>query len=186
MTNPEIERIYQLREELHTHNYNYYVLNSPVISDIEFDHMMRELQDLEAKYPETYDENSPTMRVGSDINKDFVQVEHRYPMLSLGNTYSEEEVTDFYERVRKSLNEDFEICCEMKFDGTSISLTYENGKLVLTDSERKRITGGITLSIDKPFISDIRLNYEQYFYNDGAYIKESERNKLVIEVMTRF
>ena len=130
MTNPEIERIYQLREELHTHNYNYYVLNSPVISDIEFDHMMRELQDLEAKYPETYDENSPTMRVGSDINKDFVQVEHRYPMLSLGNTYSEEEVTDFYERVRKSLNEDFEICCEMKFDGTSISLTYENGKLV--------------------------------------------------------
>lgn len=130
MTNPEIERIYQLREELHTHNYNYYVLNSPVISDIEFDHMMRELQDLEAKYPETYDENSPTMRVGSDINKDFVQVEHRYPMLSLGNTYSEEEVTDFYERVRKSLNEDFEICCEMKFDGTSISLIYENGKLV--------------------------------------------------------
>lgn len=130
MTNPEIERIYQLREELHTHNYNYYVLNSPVISDIEFDHMMRELQDLEAKYPETYDENSPTMRVGSDINKDFVQVEHRYPMLSLGNTYSEEEVTDFYERVRKSLNEDFEICCEIKFDGTSISLTYENGKLV--------------------------------------------------------
>ena len=130
MTNPEIERIYQLREELHTHNYNYYVLNSPVISDIEFDHMMRELQDLEAKYPETYDENSPTMRVGSDINKDFVQVEHRYPMLSLGNTFAEEEVTDFYERVRKSLNEDFEICCEMKFDGTSISLTYENGKLV--------------------------------------------------------
>ena len=130
MTNPEIERIYQLREELHAHNYNYYVLNAPVISDIEFDRMMRELQDLEAKHPETYDENSPTMRVGSDINKDFVQVEHKYPMLSLGNTYSEEEVTDFYERVRKSLNEDFEICCEMKFDGTSISLTYENGKLV--------------------------------------------------------
>ena len=130
MTNPEIERIYQLREELHTHNYNYYVLNSPTISDIEFDRMMRELQDLEAKYPETYDENSPTMRVGSDINKDFIQVEHKYPMLSLGNTYSEEEVTDFYERVKKSLNEDFEICCEMKFDGTSISLTYENGKLV--------------------------------------------------------
>lgn len=130
MTNPEIERIYQLREELHTHNYNYYVLNAPVIGDIEFDHLMRELQDLEAKYPEVYDENSPTMRVGSDISKDFVQVEHKYPMLSLGNTYSEEEVSDFYERVRKSLNEDFEICCEMKFDGTSISLTYENGKLV--------------------------------------------------------
>lgn len=130
MTNPEIERIYQLREELHTHNYNYYVMNSPVISDMEFDRMMRELQELEAKYPETYDENSPTMRVGSDISKDFVQVEHKYPMLSLGNTYSEEEVSDFYERVRKSLNEEFEICCEMKFDGTSISLTYENGKLI--------------------------------------------------------
>lgn len=126
----EIERIDQLREELHLHNYNYYVLNAPVISDIEFDKLMRELQDLEAKHPEHSDENSPSMRVGSDINKNFTQVEHKYPMLSLGNTYSEAEVTDFYERVSKSLNEEFEICCEMKFDGTSISLTYENGKLV--------------------------------------------------------
>ena len=130
MAQSETERIKQLREELHSHNYNYYVLNSPVISDMEFDHLMRELQDLEARHPEMYDENSPTMRVGSDINKDFVQVEHKYPMLSLGNTYSEEEFTDFYDRVRKALNEDFEICCEMKFDGTSISLTYEDGKLV--------------------------------------------------------
>lgn len=126
----EIERIDQLREELHLHNYNYYVLNAPVISDIEFDKLMRELQDLEAKHPEHFDENSPSMRIGSDINKNFTQVEHKYPMLSLGNTYSEAEVTDFYERVSKSLNEEFEICCEMKFDGTSISLTYENGKLV--------------------------------------------------------
>jgi DNA ligase (NAD+) len=126
----EIEKIDQLREELHLHNYNYYVLNAPVISDIEFDKLMRELQDLEAKHPEHSDENSPSMRVGSDINKNFTQVEHKYPMLSLGNTYSEAEVTDFYERVSKSLNEEFEICCEMKFDGTSISLTYENGKLV--------------------------------------------------------
>lgn len=126
----EIERIDQLREELHLHNYNYYVLNAPVISDQVFDHMMRELQDLEARHPEHYDENSPSVRVGSDLNKDFVQVEHKYPMLSLGNTYSEAEVAEFYERVSKSLNEDFEICCEMKFDGTSISLTYENGKLV--------------------------------------------------------
>ena len=126
----EIERIDQLREELHAHNYNYYVLNAPVISDQEFDRLMRELQDLEARHPEHFDANSPTMRVGSDINKNFVQVKHRYPMLSLGNTYSEGEVTEFYERVRRSLNEDFEICCEMKFDGTSISLTYEDGKLV--------------------------------------------------------
>lgn len=126
----EIKRIDQLREELHLHNHNYYVLNAPVISDQEFDRLMRELQDLEARHPEHFDENSPSVRVGSDLNRNFIQVEHRYPMLSLGNTYSQAEVTEFYERVRKSLNEDFEICCEMKFDGTSISLTYEDGKLV--------------------------------------------------------
>lgn len=126
----EIERIDRLREELHQHNYNYYVLNAPVISDREFDMLMKELQDLEGKHPEHFDENSPSMRVGSDINKDFTQVQHKYPMLSLGNTYSEADVKDFYERVRKALNEPFEICCEMKFDGTSISLTYEDGKLV--------------------------------------------------------
>lgn len=126
----DIERIDQLREELHLHNYNYYVLNAPVISDKEFDDLMRELQELEARHPEYTDENSPTMRVGSDINKNFTQIEHKYPMLSLGNTYSQAEVTEFYERVSKALNEDFEICCEMKFDGTSISLTYEHGRLV--------------------------------------------------------
>ena len=126
----EIERIDQLREELHRHNYNYYVLNAPEITDQEFDKLMRELQDLEQAHPEYKDENSPTMRVGSDLNKNFTQVAHKYPMLSLANTYSEAEVTDFYDRVRKALNEDFEICCEMKYDGTSISLTYENGKLV--------------------------------------------------------
>ena len=126
----EVERIYQLREELHRHNHNYYVLNAPEIDDQTFDFLMHELQDLEAKHPECADENSPTMRVGSDLNKNFVQVVHKYPMLSLANTYSEAEVTEFYDRVKKSLNEDFEICCEMKFDGTSISLTYEDGKLV--------------------------------------------------------
>jgi DNA ligase (NAD+) len=126
----EVERIYQLREELHQHNHRYYVLNAPEIDDQTFDFLMRELQDLEAKHPECADENSPTMRVGSDLNKNFVQVVHKYPMLSLANTYSEAEVAEFYERVKKSLNEDFEICCEMKFDGTSISLTYEDGKLV--------------------------------------------------------
>lgn len=126
----DIERIDQLREELHVHNYNYYVLNAPVISDLEFDKLMRELQDLEALHPEYYDPNSPSVRVGSDLNKNFTQVEHKYPMLSLGNTYSQVEVTEFYERVSKSLNEEFELCCEMKYDGTSISLTYEDGKLV--------------------------------------------------------
>ena len=124
------EKIDQLRADLHRHNYNYYVLNAPEISDKELDDMMRELQDLEKAHPEYMDKNSPTMRVGSDLNKNFVQVAHKYPMLSLGNTYSENEVADFYDRVKKSLNEDFEVCCELKYDGTSISLTYEDGKLV--------------------------------------------------------
>ncbi len=124
------EQIDQLRTELHQHNYNYYILNAPAISDKEFDDMMHKLQELENEHPEYMDANSPTMRVGSDINKNFTQVAHKYPMLSLGNTYSESEVSEFYDRVKKSLNEDFEICCELKYDGTSISLTYENGKLI--------------------------------------------------------
>ncbi len=127
----DIERIDSLREELHLHNYKYYILNSPEISDMEFDRMMRELQELEKKHPEHFDKTSPTIRVGSDINKNFIQVVHKYPMLSLANTYSETDVTDFYERIRKGLEgEDFEVCCEMKYDGTSISLTYEHGKLI--------------------------------------------------------
>ena len=125
------ERIAQLRSELHRHNHNYYVLNAPEISDYEFDHLMRELQDLEAEHPELHDPTSPTMRVGSDITSEFVQVSHRYPMLSLGNTYSEGEVRDFYDRVQKTLGrEPFELCCEIKYDGLSISLTYEEGRLV--------------------------------------------------------
>ena len=124
------ERILELRSELHEHNRRYYVLNSPSISDYEFDMLLKELQQLEDEHPEMYDATSPTLRVGSDITKEFKQVQHKYPMLSLGNTYSKGEVAEFYERVRKGLNEDFEICCELKFDGTSISLTYEDGKLV--------------------------------------------------------
>ncbi len=118
-----------LRKQLHEHNYNYYVLSQPTISDIDFDALMRQLAELEKQYPEFYDPNSPTMRVGSDINKNFIQVQHRYPMLSLQNTYTEGEITDFFNRVKRSLNEDFEIVCELKFDGTSISLVYENGRL---------------------------------------------------------
>lgn len=124
------ERIIQLREELHRHNHNYYVLNAPVITDYEFDVLLRELQDLEEANPDMYDETSPTMRVGSDITKEFRQIAHKYPMLSLGNTYSKAEVAEFYDRIKKNLNEDFELCCELKFDGTSISLTYVGGKLV--------------------------------------------------------
>ena len=121
----------QLRKELHEHNYKYYVLNQPTIGDQEFDFMMHELQELEARHPELADPDSPTQRVGSDISTEFRQVTHKYPMLSLANTYSEQDVADFYESVRKGLGgEDFEICCEMKYDGLSISLTYVDGRLV--------------------------------------------------------
>ena len=128
---PETSRILQLREALHEHNHRYYVLNQPVISDQEFDFLMRELQDLEAKHPDMYDANSPTQRVGSDLHKEFVQVAHKYPMLSLANTYNRQEVEDFYNSIVKGLHgEPFDICCEMKYDGLSISLTYQQGRLV--------------------------------------------------------
>ena len=127
----EKKRILQLRRELHEHNYKYYVLNQPEISDQDFDFMMHELQDLEAKHPEVADPNSPTQRVGSDLNHEFKQVTHKYPMLSLANTYNEQDVADWYDSVKRGLNgEDFEVCCEMKYDGLSISLTYVDGKLI--------------------------------------------------------
>lgn len=127
----EKQRILQLRKELHEHNYKYYVLNQPEISDQDFDFMMHELQDLEAKHPEMADPNSPTQRVGSDLNHEFSQVAHKYPMLSLANTYNEQDVAEWYDSVKRGLNgEDFEVCCEMKYDGLSISLTYVDGKLV--------------------------------------------------------
>lgn len=127
----EQDRIMELRKELHKHNYNYYVLNAPVISDQDFDRLLRELSDLESLHPELADPNSPTQRVGSDLNQEFETVLHERPMLSLSNTYNKGEVAEFYERVREGLSgEDFEICCELKFDGLSISLHYENGALV--------------------------------------------------------
>lgn len=127
----EEDRILQLRKELHDHNYRYYVLNDPVIGDQEYDFLMHELQDLESRHPELSDPNSPTQRVGNDISQQFVQVEHRYPMLSLANTYNREEIEDFYNSVSKGLEgQEFDICCELKFDGLSISLTYESGQLV--------------------------------------------------------
>lgn len=127
----EIKRIELLRRELHEHNHRYYVENQPTISDQEFDELMHELQRLEAAHPEMADPNSPTQRVGSDLGGEFRQVAHRYPMLSLSNTYNKQEVADWYDSVRRGLGgEDFEVSCEMKYDGLSISLTYENGQLV--------------------------------------------------------
>ena len=125
-----LERITALREQLNNYNYHYYVLSQPLISDFEFDKLLAELQQLENENPQYFDPNSPTQRVGSDINQNFTQVKHQYPMLSLGNTYNEGEVADFYNRVAKALNAPFEIVCELKYDGTSISLIYEKGELV--------------------------------------------------------
>lgn len=125
------ERILALRKQLNEHNYKYYVLNEPDITDFEFDALMRQLQQLEAQHPELADPNSPTQRVGSDLNQEFKQVAHRYPMLSLANTYNQDEVRDWYQSVQRGLQgEPFEVCCEMKYDGLSISLTYVDGQLV--------------------------------------------------------
>ena len=129
MMSPQ-EEILKLRKELEQHNYNYYVLSQPTISDYDFDQMMHRLQDLELFYPQYADPNSPTQRVGSDLTQTFRTVRHKYPMLSLANTYNEADVRDFYERVRTGLEgESFEICAEMKYDGLSISLTYIDGQL---------------------------------------------------------
>ena len=128
---PIKQRIEALREELNRHNHNYYVLNSPQISDKDFDMLMKELELLERNFPQYDDPLSPTHRVGSDLTKGFIQVAHIHPMLSLGNTYSITEVEDFMRRTRQQLmGEAFSIVGEMKFDGTSISLIYENGRLV--------------------------------------------------------
>lgn len=124
------ERIDELRKLLNYHNHRYYVLNSPEISDYEYDQLMRELSDLETQYPEYTSENSPTNRVGNDSTNTFEQVKHRFPMLSLSNTYSMEEINEFHNRIVKEIDDDFEYVCELKFDGTAISLTYENGELL--------------------------------------------------------
>jgi DNA ligase (NAD+) len=124
------EKIEALRKELEDHNHRYYVLNQPLISDFEYDIMLNELDTLEKKFPEFLTESSPTRKVGSDITREFVQYEHKYPMLSLGNTYNEEELREFDARIRKTTPDSFEYVCELKFDGASISITYRNGILV--------------------------------------------------------
>ena len=123
------EKIFKLRKELNRHNHNYYVLSQPEISDFEYDMMLNDLIELEKKFPEFYDENSPTQRIGDDRNQGFVQKEHKYPMLSLGNTYSQDELNDFDTRVKKIIDDDFEYVCELKYDGAAISLLYLDGKL---------------------------------------------------------
>ncbi len=124
------KRISELSAELMQHNYNYYILSQPSISDFDFDHLLKELEQLEKSFPEFALPNSPTQQVGGDITKNFLQVKHKYPMLSLGNTYSQDELQEFDDRIRKSIGDDFGYVCELKFDGLAISITYENGVLV--------------------------------------------------------
>ena len=123
------QRIESLRKELEEHNYQYYVLSNPTISDYEFDMKLKELEKLEIENPDFFDPNSPTRRVGSDLNQEFIQVKHQYPMLSLANSYSEQDLIDFDNRIKRQVNEPYEFVCELKYDGTSISLTYEDGSL---------------------------------------------------------
>ena len=137
------KRIRKLREELDKHNYYYYVLAKPLISDFEYDTLMHELIELEKKFPEFFDPNSPSQRVGNDINKEFEQAEHEYPMLSLGNTYSREEVIEFDQRIRKEVHEPFFYVCELKYDGTAISLIYEKGRLVQAITRGDGVRGDV-------------------------------------------
>jgi DNA ligase (NAD+) len=123
------KRILILRDELERHNYLYYIVSTPVISNYEFDILMKELESLEKEFPEFYDDNSPTQRVGNDLNQEFKQVEHKYPMLSLGNTYNIDDLKEFDARVKKGLDEPYTYVCELKYDGISVSLVYEDGKL---------------------------------------------------------
>jgi DNA ligase (NAD+) len=123
-------QIDQLTELINHHNYQYYILSRPSISDFEFDKLLKELEALEKAFPSFQNPNSPSLKVGGDITKEFKQIKHKYPMLSLGNTYNEEELTEFDNRIRKSIGNDFEYVCELKFDGLAISLTYENGQLI--------------------------------------------------------
>ncbi len=139
----EYQRITELRELLHRYNHLYYVQNSPAVSDFEFDALMRELSLLESRHPELSDPNSPTQRVGSDLAKGFEQSRHRYLMLSLDNTYNEQEVREWFQRVSSLLNEDFEVCCELKYDGLSISLIYQDGKLVKAVTRGDGVQGDV-------------------------------------------
>jgi DNA ligase (NAD+) len=132
-----------LREAIEHHNHRYYVMSEPEISDFEYDLLMSELDTLEKKYPDLQEENSPTSRVGSDLNREFTQIEHTYPMLSLANTYSEDEIRDFDQRVRKIIDDDFEYTAELKYDGVAIGLTYEEGRLVRAVTRGDGVRGDV-------------------------------------------
>lgn len=176
------KRIKSLSSELKQHNYNYYVLAMPIISDYDFDKILEELIGLEKQYPEFSDPDSPTQKVGGDITKNFVTVKHKWPMLSLGNTYNEQELTDFDQRVRKAIGDNFEYVCELKFDGLSMSLTYEEGKLVRAVTRGDGIQGDeVTANVRTVNTIPKRLNtggYPAYFEIRGEvfmHLKAFER-----------
>ena len=147
------ERINTLREELHQHNYNYYVLDKPVISDFDFDKKLKELEELEDRYPQFADPNSPTQRVGGEVTKYFETVVHDYPMYSLSNSYSREELEDWEKRVKKLVDGTVEYVCELKYDGASISLTYENGLLTRAITRGDGVKGDNVTSNVKTILS---------------------------------
>jgi DNA ligase (NAD+) len=190
MNREEIKkRIEELTEEIEKHNYNYYVLSKPVISDYEFDMLLEELIRLEKQFPEFASPDSPTQRVGGDITKEFRQVVHKYPMLSLGNTYSEEEIIDFDNRTRKTLLEDPEYVCELKYDGVAIGLTYLDGKLVQAvtrgDGEKgddvlanARTIRSIPLKLKGSFPSEFEMRGEIYMPLKSFERLNKEREEL--------
>lgn len=137
------DRIEKLRTTIEYHNHRYYVMSDPEISDFDYDLLINELVSLESRYPEFMDENSPSQRVGSDLNREFTQAEHVYPMLSLSNTYSEDEIRDFDQRVRKAIGDDFEYIAELKYDGVAIGLTYENGSLARAVTRGDGVRGDV-------------------------------------------
>ncbi len=165
-----LRRISELRKQLHKHNHNYYILSQPTINDFEFDMMMNDLLALENKFPEYVDVNSPSQRVGSDINLEFKQVAHQYPMLSLGNTYSEDDVRDFETRILKLTEEKIQYVCELKYDGTSISLKYKHGKLVQALTRGDGVQGD-DVTINAKTIKSIPLSLQGDAYPDEFEIR---------------
>jgi DNA ligase (NAD+) len=183
------EKIKQLREALHEHNYLYYILDAPKISDFEFDQMLSSLQELERQYPELFDPNSPTQRVGGGVTKNFKTQAHRYPMYSLSNTYSKEELLQWVARVEKVLgDEKFEFTCELKYDGASISLTYEGGKF-LRGVTRGDGTQGDDVSLNLRTIPTIPLelkgDYPDFFEIRGEIVLPFEGFKAMNEQRIR-
>ncbi len=175
MLSETAQRIQYLTKELNTHNYNYYVLSEPSISDYDFDILLKELEKLEQENPELADPNSPTQRVGGEVTKEFKTVAHRYPMLSLGNTYSEADLIDFDERIKKAIGDNFEYVCELKYDGLSIGIRYENGVLVQAITRGDGVQGDDVTSNVKtiktiPLALKSELNFPESFEIRGEIV----------------